>query len=84
MTPFPGRLRRNGKARCRYRRRDVATPCEKLKSWPDAERFLKPGVTFADLDKVAYAMSDLDANRRANHARDEWFRVIARGLPAAA
>ena len=28
---------------------------EKLKSLPDAERFLKPGVIFAELDKVAYA-----------------------------
>ena len=41
-----------GKVRRRYRRQDVATPYEKLKSLPNAERFLKPGVTFADLDVV--------------------------------
>ena len=59
----------NGKVRRRYRRRDVATPYEKLKSLPDAEWFLKPGVSFAELDKVAYVMSDPDANRRANRGR---------------
>ena len=73
-----------GKVRRRYRRQDVATPYEKLKSLPDAERFLKPGTTFADLDPVAYAMSDLDANRRANRARDELFRTIGRAVPTAA
>ena len=75
---------RNGKVRRRYRRHDVATPYEKLKSLPDAARFPKPGVTFAELDKVAYAMSDLDANRRANRVRDELFRAIGRAVPAAA
>ena len=73
-----------GKVRRRYRRQDVATPYEKLKSLTDAERFLKPGVTFAGLDEVAYAMSDLEANRRANRARDELFRTIGRAVPTAA
>ena len=67
-----------GNVRRRYRRRDVATPYEKLKSLPDAERFLKPGLTFAELDETAYAMSDLEANRRANQARDELFWTIGR------
>ena len=53
----------------RYRRWDVKTPYEKLKSLPEAERFLKPGVTFADLDRDSHASSDLEANRRANRAR---------------
>ena len=73
-----------GKVRRRYRRRDVATPYEKLKSLPDAARFLKPGVTFDGLDEVAYAMSDLEANRRANRARDELFRTIGRAVHTAA
>ena len=73
-----------GKVRRRYRREDVATPYEKLKSLPGAGRFLKPGVTFAELDKIAYAMSDLEANRRANRARDELFRTIGRAAAAAA
>ena len=73
-----------GKVRRRYRRGDVKTPYEKLKSLPDAERFLKPGTTFAGLDEAAYAVSDLEANRRANRARDELFRAIGRASPAAA
>ena len=73
-----------GRVRRRYRRRDVATPYEKLKSLPGAERFPKPGTTFADLDAVAYAMSDLEANRRANRARDDLFRAIGRAVPTAA
>ena len=36
-------------------------PYEKLKSLPDAARWLKSGVTFETLDAVAYAQSDLDA-----------------------
>ena len=71
-----------GRVRRRYRRQDVATPYEKLKSLTDAERFLKPGTTFADLDATAYAMSDLEANRRANRARDELFRTIGRAGPS--
>ena len=74
----------DGKIRRRYRRQDVATPYEKLKSLPDAARFLKPGVTFGELDKTAYAMSDLRANRLANRARDELFRAIGRAVNAAA
>ena len=74
----------NGKVRRRYRREDVATPYEKLKSLPDAARFLKPGVTFAALDQVAHAMSDLEANRRANQARNALFRTIGRAIPTAA
>ena len=73
-----------GKVRRRYRRQDVATPYHKLKSLPDPERFLRSGVTFADLDVVAYAMSDLEANRRANRARDELFRTIGRAVATAA
>ena len=33
-------------------------PYERLKSLPDVEKYLKPGITFALLDKIAYAQSD--------------------------
>ena len=79
-----GYLISTGKVRRRYRRQDVATPCEKLKSLTDAERFLEPGVTFAYLDRIACAASDLEANRQANDARDELFRRIGQVAPAAA
>ena len=65
-----------GKIKKRYRDQDLATPYEKLKSLPNAATFLKPGVTFQQLDAIAYAQSDLDAARAVNAARDELFRTI--------
>ena len=65
-----------GKLRKRYRRRDIMTPYEKLKSLPDAERFLRAGIDFAQLDAVAYQHTDLEAARRLNAARDELFRAL--------
>jgi GH18 family chitinase len=34
------------------------TAYEKLKSLPNAEQYLKEGITFEELDKIAYAFSD--------------------------
>ena len=65
-----------GRSRKRYRDRDVATPYEKLKSLPDAARWLKAGVSFAALDTVACAQSDLRAAQAVNRARDELFRAL--------
>ena len=73
-----------GRIRRRYRDHDTATPYEKLKSLPDATRFLKPAVTFTALDAVAYAHSDLDAARAVNAARDELFRFVGRDCDYAA
>ena len=73
-----------GRIRRRYRDLDTATPYEKLKSLPDATRFLKPAVTFTALDAVAYAHSDLDAARAVNAARDELFRFVGRDCDHAA
>ena len=73
-----------GRTRKRYRDHDIATPYEKLKSLPDAPRFLKPGVTFAALDAVAYAQSDLDAALAVNAARDAVFHAIGREWGCAA
>ncbi len=74
----------NGKMRRHYRRPDVMTPYEKLKSLPDAERYLRPGVTFDALDRLAHAMTDLEANVQANRARDALFRAIGQATPEAA
>ena len=74
----------NGKMRRHYRRQDVMTPYEKLKSLPDAGRYLRPGVTFEALDRLAHAMTDLEANVQANRARDALFRAIGQATPEAA
>lgn len=67
-----------GKTRKRYRLKDMMTPYEKLKSLPHAERFLKPGLTFEQLDRTAKAISDNEAARRLNEARKKLFQSINR------
>jgi len=42
----PGRIKRV------YRPRDAMTPLDKLTSLPDAARFLRPGVTLAELQQL--------------------------------
>ena len=66
----------NGKTHKRYVLKDMSTPYEKLKSLPHAETFLKPGVTFAQLDARAAAMSDNEAARRLNAARAKLFQTF--------
>ena len=65
-----------GKVRKRYRRQDILTPYEKLKSLPHAGACLKEGIDFAQLDAQARQMSDNEAARRLNELRDELFAAI--------
>ncbi len=52
------------------------TPYEKLKFLPGAERFLKPGLSFATLDIRALAMTGDQAAEPLNRERDKWFQCI--------
>ena len=74
----------DGRIRKVYRDRDVATPYERLKSIDGAERFLKPGISFAALDAEANAMSDLESARLVNRERDSLFRSFGPAWPSAA
>ena len=65
-----------GRIRKRYRDADIMTPYEKLQSLPNADASLKPGTTFAQLDAVASALSDNEAARALNAARDRLFHAI--------
>ena len=67
-----------GKTRKRYRFEDMTTPYEKLKSLPQANSFLKPGLTFDQLDRLANAVSDSDAAHQLNEARKMLFLSINR------
>ncbi len=58
-----------GRSRKRYPCKLMMTPYEKLKSLPNAQQFLKPGITFQQLDARASAMSDNEAAQRLNGAR---------------
>ena len=65
-----------GRQRKRYPYRALKTPYERLRSLPDAETFLKPDVTFEQLDAIAFAESDNAAARRLQTARAALFQSI--------
>ena len=65
-----------GRQRKRYPYHLMMTPYEKLKSLPDADQFLKPGITFELLDREAHALSDNEAAKRLNNAREALFKTI--------
>jgi len=67
---------KKGKQIKKYPYQAMMTPYEKLKSLEDADKYLKEGITFDLLDQVASAMSDSEAARRMNKARDDLFRLI--------
>jgi len=65
-----------GKQRKRYPYKQMMTPYEKLKSLPNAPTYLKADITFAQLDAVAMQMSDNEAARQLNRARQQLFKHI--------
>jgi hypothetical protein len=67
-----------GKIRKRYRFENRMTPYDKLKSLPSANGFLKPGITFEQLDALATTLSDNEAARRLNEARTRLFQSVHR------
>jgi hypothetical protein len=73
-----------GKERKKYRYEHMMTPYEKLKSLPDAALYLKPDVTFEQLDANASKISDNDAAAALNKARQKLFQSIADALKQSA
>jgi len=65
-----------GKERKIYPYENLMTPYEKLKSLPQAEQYLKPGVSFATLDQVAGKISDNQAADQLQKARQKLFKTI--------
>ncbi|MCZ6803276.1 MAG: hypothetical protein O7D86_04900 [Proteobacteria bacterium] len=53
----------------------MMTPYDKLKSLPNAKQYLKP-VTFEQLDAIAYAISDNDAAKQLQEAKQQLFKTI--------
>ncbi len=66
-----------GKERKCYRYEEMKTPYEKLKSLDKASQYLKPGITFKQLDVQAAKMSDNDAALALNNARKKLFQAIS-------
>jgi hypothetical protein len=71
-----------GRQRRKYPHKSMATPYERFKSLPMAVTYLKPGVTFDELDNVALCMSDSEAARRLQEARSNLFETISMGEAA--
>ncbi len=67
-----------GKVRKTYPYKMVRTPYERLKSLPQAESCLRPGVTFEALDAIASQMSDNQFAERMVNARSNLLQQISR------
>lgn len=67
-------LDERGKRQRKYKIGDYKTPFEKLHSLPEAERFLKPGLSLPELEKRALAISDTECARRMSAAKTKLLR----------
>jgi transposase InsO family protein len=72
-----------GKRRKVYRREDYVTPYEKLKSLPQADKFLKPGISFESLERRARRMSDTESGQKMRQAKAVLLRAVKLESPAA-
>ena len=75
LFPVP-RIDNKGKVKKHYPYSEMDTPYGKLKSLPNAQRFLKPGITFEHLDEIAIAISDNEAAKQMNEAKRQLFKTI--------
>jgi len=66
---------RKGKTRKRYDA--YLTPYEKLKSLPQAEQYLRPGVTMAELERIAQRHSDTEYALLVHQEKVKLFRSFA-------
>lgn len=66
---------RKGKTRKRYDA--YLTPYEKLKSLPQAEQYLRPGVTLAELERIARSHSDTEYALLVHQEKVKLFRSFA-------
>jgi len=67
---------KKGKEKRLYEYANMATPYEKLKSLPNAKVYLKPEITFKELDNEALKMTDSESAKQLNLARQKLFKQI--------
>jgi transposase InsO family protein len=65
-----------GKECKKYRYESMMTPYDKFRSLPNAESYLKPGLTLLELDKEAMKTNDGEAARLMQQARMKLFKLI--------
>jgi hypothetical protein len=73
-----------GKIQKTYPHDQIMTPWERLKSIPDYQNYLKPGITSQALEHIANAMSDNEAAKQVQQARKLLFQSINRRSKSAA
>ncbi len=69
-----------GKAKKKYRYKDMMTPHEKLLSLPRPSQYLKSGFTIKELNAFAAEMTDNEAAEQLNSARDKLFNQLRERL----
>ena len=67
---------KKGKQRKKYHYKNMMIPYDKLKSLPNAESYLEEGVSFSEMDKKAYAITDNQSADLLQKARRLLFRTI--------
>lgn len=65
-----------GKEIRKYKQEDYKTPYEKLKSLPNAKKYLKEGILFEDIDEIAYNLSDTEYASKMNKEKREMFKKL--------
>jgi transposase InsO family protein len=65
-----------GRVKKKYPYTDMDTPYGKLRSLPNACTFLKPGISFEQLDAIALSISDNGAAQQMNEAKQQLFKAI--------
>jgi transposase InsO family protein len=70
-----------GKRKREYKLADYATPYEKLKSLPEVEQYLKPGISLAQLDRLAGLISDTESARKLGAAKARLLRACKTESP---
>jgi len=70
------KIDKKGKEKRTYPHDKYSTPYAKLKSLKDAEQYLKPGITFKQLDETAYTMSHTDYAIKMKKAKEKMKKEI--------
>lgn len=70
------KLDAKGKEKKIYPYKTMMTPYDKLKSLPDASQYLKPGISFIQLNQLAHTTTDLEAAKQMRTARKKLFTEI--------
>jgi hypothetical protein len=65
-----------GKEKKVYSYKNMMTPYDKLKSLPNAEQYLKSGISFEQLDQIAHRITDLEAAKLMRTERKSIFSEI--------